>query len=72
MSSRGRYRQGRRKGLGRGGRTGTGQGLYDQGGPGGGQGGCPPKNYGSSFESSKQPYESDLKKILRQNRDRRE
>ena len=72
MSDRGRYRQGKRKGLGRGGRTGTGEGRFDRGGLGGGQGGCPPKNYGSSFEPIDQPYGTNLDRIMRRRRDRKE
>ena len=71
MSDRGRYRQGKRKGLGRGSGDGTGRGRMDGSGPGGGQGGCPPGNYGRSFESPKEPY-GGPEKILRRRRDRRE
>ena len=72
MTNGGRYRQGKRKGSGRGPRDGSGRGPMDGSGPGGGQGGCPPKDYGNTFVPSNEPYGKNVKGILGRRRDRKE
>ena len=72
MPGRGKGR-GPRDGRGKG--RGPGLGLYrrDRSGPGGGPGGCPPReSYGRSFEPSKEPYSitSDLFLKRKKGRDR--
>ena len=55
-----------RQGLGRGPHNGSGRGRLDYSGPGGGQGGCPPKDsYGISLEPSQEPYATNFLKLIK-------